>query len=120
MNLSRRSFLTALASSAAAPLFAQNAAPKIKVGYDNFAVRAMGWKGPQLLDYAVKLKCDTLFISDLDAFGSLEDAALKDLQKKAADAGIELYAGVWSICPTSKSFKSNHGTCASACAWRRR
>ena len=110
MHLSRRSFLTTLASAAAAPLFAQAGKPKIKVGYDNFAVRALGWKGAQLVDYAAKLKCDTLFISDLDAFGSLEDAALRDLKKKADDAGVEFYAGGWSICPTSKSFRPNHGT----------
>lgn len=113
MDLSRRSFLTTLASAAAAaPLLSQSSAakPKIKVGYDNFAVRAMGWKGAELVDYAVKLKCDTLFISDLDSFGPLEDSALADLRKKANDAGIGLYAGGWSICPTSKSFKPNYGT----------
>jgi sugar phosphate isomerase/epimerase len=110
MHLSRRSFLTTLASAAAAPLFAQAGKPKIKIGFDNFSVRALGWKGTQLVDYAVKLKCDTLFISDLDSFGSLEDGALRDLKKKADDAGVELYAGGWSICPTSKAFKSNFGT----------
>lgn len=111
MHFSRRSFLTTLASAAAAaPLLAQDRKSKIKVGYDNFAVRAMGWKGAQLLDYAVKLKCDTLFISDLDSFGSLKEPALRELKKKADDVGIELYAGGWSICPTSKSFKNNYGT----------
>lgn len=111
MDLSRRSFLATLATAAvAAPLSAQSAKPKIKVGYDNFAVRAMGWKGEQLLDYAVQLKCDTLFISDLESFGSLEESALKELKKKADGAGVELYAGGWSICPTSKQFKNNYGT----------
>ena len=41
-----------------------------------------GWKGAQLVDYAAKLKCDTLLISDLDSFGSLDDSALRDLKKK--------------------------------------
>ena len=110
MHFTRRSFLTTLASAAAAPLFAQSGKANIKIGYDNFAVRALGWKGAQLLDYAVKLKCDTLFISDLASFGSLEDAALRELKKKADDAGIQLYAGGWSICPTSKAFKNDYGT----------
>ncbi len=35
------------------------------------------WKAPALIDYAASLKCDTLFISDLVAFESLEDAALR-------------------------------------------
>jgi 3-oxoisoapionate decarboxylase len=106
----RRTFLTTLAAASASPLFAQGDKPKIKVGYDNFAVRAMKWKAPALLDYAVKMKCDTLFISDLDAFESLEDAALRELKKKADDMAIELYVGGWSICPTSKSFRNNRGT----------
>ncbi len=106
----RRTFITTLAAATASPLFAQGAKPKIKVGYDNFAVRAMGWKAPALLDFAATMKCDTLFISDLDSFDSLEDAALREVKKKADDMGIELYAGGWSICPTSKSFRNNRGT----------
>jgi sugar phosphate isomerase/epimerase len=110
MNFSRRSFLATLTTAAAAPLFAAETKTKIKLGYDNFAVRALGWKAPQLLDYAAQLKCDTLLISDLEAFGPLDDAALGDLKKKAGDLGVELYAGGWSICPTSKTFRKNHGT----------
>ena len=41
---------------------------KIALGYDNFAVRAMGWKAQELIDYAAKLKCDTLFITDFGPF----------------------------------------------------
>jgi sugar phosphate isomerase/epimerase len=105
-DFSRRAFLqtAALAIGSAALAPAQTAKPKIKVGYDNFSVRAMGWKAPELLGFAVKMKCDTLFISDLDAFGSLDDASLRDVRKRADDAGIALYAGGWSICPTSKSW----------------
>ncbi len=113
----RRSFLTGLATATAAvatrPLLAASAKssqPKIKLGLDNFAVRALGWKAPELIDYAASLKCDTLLISDLDALGSLEDANLRDVRRRAEAAGLALYAGSWSICPTSKSFKKNWGT----------
>ncbi len=83
---------------------------KIKLGMDNFSVRAMGWKAAQLLDYAATLKLDTLFISDLDAYESLDDAALREVKKKADDLGLALYAGSWSICPTSTVFKNKWGT----------
>jgi len=45
-DFSRRAFLqtATLALGSAAVASAQTAKPKIKVGYDNFAVRAMGWK----------------------------------------------------------------------------
>ena len=112
----RRSFLSGLAAATTAaalsrPLAAAAAgAPKIKVGLDNFAVRAMQWKAPALIDYAAGLKCDTLFISDLMAFESLEDAALRQVRSKAEAAGLQLYLGSWSICPTAKSFKKDWGT----------
>jgi len=83
---------------------------KIKLGLDNFAVRAMGWKAPALIDYASTLKTDSLFITDLDAFESFDEKYLKDLKAKAADQGLQIQAGTWSICPTSKSFKNKWGT----------
>ena len=99
--LSRRQFLrttsTAATASFCAPLFAQGAKAKIKLGFDNFAVRGMGWKASQLLDHAALLKCDSLFISDIDSYESLEDAALREVKKKAADLGMDLYSGGWSI-----------------------
>ena len=82
----------------------------IKLGYDNFAVRAMKWKAAALIDYAAQLKTDSLFITDLMAFESFEDAYLNDLRKKAADVGIQIVLGSWSICPSSKSFKDTWGT----------
>jgi hypothetical protein len=48
---------------------------KIKLGLDNFSVRALKWKADALIDYAVSLKTDSLFITDLDAFESFEGAA---------------------------------------------
>ena len=111
--MQRRHFLTGLAAATATfPLAraARPAGPKISLGIDNFAVRAMAWKAPELIDYAASLKCDTLLISDLDALGSLDDANLHAIRRKADEAGIGLYAGSWSICPTSKSFRKNWGT----------
>jgi sugar phosphate isomerase/epimerase len=83
---------------------------KLALGYDNFAVRAMKWKAPELIDYAAKLKCDTLFITDFGPFEKMDDAYLGDLRKKAADVGVQILLGSWSICPTSKSFKDDWGT----------
>ena len=83
---------------------------KIKLGLDNFSVRAMGWKAPQVIEYAAKLKTDSLFITDLDAFESLETAHLKEIKAKAADQGLQIHLGTWSICPTSKAFKNKWGT----------
>ncbi len=112
----RRAFLSTLTLAAAGTLAGPNRAmaaaanSKIRLGMDNFAVRAMGWKAPQLIDYAASLKLDALLISDLDAYDSLEDAALREVKKKADDSEVAIYAGSWSICPTSKRFKPTWGT----------
>ena len=113
----RRTFLRTAATAATAALvapprlFAAPApAPKIALGLDNFAVRGLGWKAPQLIDYAASLRCDALFISDLDAYETFDDAYLRSVRRRADAAGLALYAGGWSICPTSKSFKKNWGT----------
>ncbi len=100
----------AAASVAARTVLGADASKPIKIGLDNFAVRDMGWKAPQLIDYAAKLKTDSLLISDLDAFESLEEAKLKEIRSMAADKGIQIHLGTWSICPTSVAFRKNRGT----------
>ena len=113
----RRTFLSGLAAASAAVgarllrgAATKTAAPKIALGLDNYAVRAMGWQAPELIAYAASIKCDTLLISDLDAFASLDDASLRGVKRLADAAGIKLYLGSWSICPTSKVFRPNRGT----------
>lgn len=112
--LSRRSFATTLALAGAGfATGAPAAVPRrnIKLGFDNFAVRAMKWNAVQLIDYAAKLRTDSLFITDFGPFGkNFGDAHLGDLRKRAADKGIQIVLGSWSICPTSKSFKADWGT----------
>ena len=82
----------------------------IALGIDNFAVRAFGWKAPELIEYAKGLQLDTLFLSDIDCLPSLEEPALKDIKAHADSAGLALYIGSWSICPTSVRFKPTWGT----------
>lgn len=110
----RREFLTTAASAAMAcgARAAAGAAParRIALGIDNFSLRAFGWKAPQLIDYAGSAGMDVLLLSDLDAYESLEDAALSDLSKRAADLGVRLHAGSMSICPSSKMFNTKHGS----------
>jgi len=107
--ISRRTFVGQAALASAIP-FVAPARRKIKLGFDNFAVRAMGWKAEELLDYAAAQKVDVLFITDLDAYKSLDEAHLKDVKKKADDLGVQIYAGSWSICPTSSRFKNAWGS----------
>ena len=80
------------------------------LGLDNFAVRGMGWKAAQLIDYAASINADSLFITDLDAFESFEAPYLAGVKSHAQEKRLQLHVGTWSICPTSKAFKPNWGT----------
>ncbi|MHC4740593.1 MAG: sugar phosphate isomerase/epimerase family protein, partial [Planctomycetota bacterium] len=77
---------------------------KIRLGFDNFSIRAFGYKAPRLIEYASELKVDTLLLSDLDVYESLEKDYLQKVRSQAKRAGVELQAGTGSICPTSKSY----------------
>src|SRR2546422_527900 len=76
----------------------------IKLGFDNYSIRALGWKAPQLLEYAHSLKVDSLLLSDLDVYENHSDSYLKDIRARAADLGLEIHAGTGSICPSSHTF----------------
>ena len=82
----------------------------VKLGFDNFSVRALGLKAGGLLDYAASQKLDSLYITSLDALESLEERYLREVRAKAADLGIDILLGTWSICPTSRAFNKKWGT----------
>lgn len=84
--------------------------PKLKLGFDNYALRSLGWKAARLLDYAAEQKLDAILFSDLDVFESRSDAKLGELKARADDLGIAIYAGTLSVCPSSVIFKPDLGT----------
>ncbi|MGD0538141.1 MAG: sugar phosphate isomerase/epimerase [Verrucomicrobiota bacterium] len=114
-DLSRRDFAKTLAVAttglgAGLATQAQTPAPKLKLGYDCFSIRAFGWKAAAMIDYAAELKLDSLFITTLDALESFDDGYLREVRARAADKGVDLMLGSWSICPTSKAFNPKWGT----------
>jgi sugar phosphate isomerase/epimerase len=83
---------------------------RLKLGFDNYSIRALGWKAPQLLDYAASLRLDTVLFSDLDVYESLSDGYLRGIRAKANDLGIEIHAGTGGICKASSFFNRKWGT----------
>ncbi len=111
--MNRRSFLATSVSALAAHSVSSPAATadgKLLIGLDHFALRATGWKAPQLIDYAASLKLDTLFLSELGPFESFDDDYLKKLKSQADAAGLKLYTGGMSICRTAHRYKPEQGT----------
>jgi len=111
---SRRSFVAATLAATAGFACRADAAVRrrrIRLGFDNFAVRALKWNARQLVDHAASLGCDSVFITDFGPFeGRTDDAALADLRAHAAGRAVTLELGSWSICPTSKTFRKELGS----------
>lgn len=118
VKLRRREFMSLAASGMALigltgrPMAGLARRRGIKLGFDNFSVRACGWKAERLLDCAAELELDTILFSDLFVFENHDSDYLKDLRKKAADLGVEIQAGTGSVCPTSSAFKPDFGDAA--------
>jgi len=114
-TLNRRACLKSLTLAAGAVTFGPASAteskpPRVKLGFDNFSIRAFGWKAGKLLDFAAEHKVDALLISDLDSYDSLETSHLNEIGARAKSLGIELQAGTLSLCPTSTKFSNKRGT----------
>jgi 3-oxoisoapionate decarboxylase len=115
-RLNRRQFTQTLAlvgTGLAANLAGRAQVPArlgLKLGFDNFSLRALGLKAGGLLDYAAAQKLDSLYITTLDALESFEEKYLREVRAKAADASIDLLLGSWSICPSSRAFNKKWGT----------
>ncbi len=89
-------------SAAAEPL-------PIKLGFDSYSIRAFQWKAIELLDYAAGLKLDTVQLSSLGDYESLEPAYLAKVKQHAARLGLEIDAGIGCICPSSPSYNKKEG-----------
>ena len=83
---------------------------QLKLGFDNYALRALGWKASQLLEHAGSLNLDAILLSDLDVFESQAESYLKEIKTRADDLGLEIQVGMLSICPGSMMFDPRRGT----------
>ena len=107
---SRRAFLRSTAAAAAglavlpgarAQAASSPAArkPSIKLGLDNFSVRALGWKAGQLIEYAASLQTDSLFITDLNAFEQPETVAIRQWTAAGPAARVGILCSSLPIPP---------------------
>lgn len=97
----RRTFLQ---SAAAAGTSAAVPGAGIKLGFDSYSIRAYEWKDIRLLDYSAGQKLDTIQLSSVGDYESLDPAHLRKVKDHAARLGIEIDAGTGCICPTSASY----------------
>ncbi|MGI8605127.1 MAG: sugar phosphate isomerase/epimerase family protein [Verrucomicrobiales bacterium] len=87
-----------------------NESTRLKLGFDNFSVRALHWKAPQLIKYAAEQRVDAVLLSDLDCYENHSAEHLKRVGDMARDSDLELHVGTLSICPTSTRFDKRWGS----------
>lgn len=101
----KKTGITMTGAALSASAHSQNATKTgLKLGFDNFSIRAFGWKAPQLIEYAIAQKVDVLLMSDLDVYESFDEKYLRGLKAKAEAGALELHVGTGSINPGSKTF----------------
>ena len=114
-GVSRRTFLSTSAVAAAGTLAGFGSARR-----RSQSTRASAWTTSPCARWGGRrshsstmrpsLALDSLFITDLDAFESFDEAPLRALREYAAARRLQIQVGTWSICPTSKAFKPKWGT----------
>jgi 3-oxoisoapionate decarboxylase len=61
------------------------------------------------LEHAARLRLDAVLFSDLQVYESQSESYLRELKAKAGALGIEIQAGMLSICPSSGRFDATRG-----------
>ncbi len=104
----RRTFVQSAGGAATALAEPARPAPCL-IGVDSYSIRSFHWKALQLLDYTAKLKLNTIQISSLGEYESLDPAYVQKVKDHADRLGIAIDAGIGCICPTSASFNKKEG-----------
>jgi 3-oxoisoapionate decarboxylase len=114
MPHTRRDFIGVLGTLTAGAAFSASAqAPRrrgIKLGFDHFALRALGWKAPVHLEHATTLGVDAVLLSELSVLEPYDDTSLRAVRAQADRLGLTLYVGMGSICPSSGTFNKKAGS----------
>jgi 3-oxoisoapionate decarboxylase len=84
----------------------------MKLGVDIYSIRSQGWNAFEHLDYSKKIGLNVVHFSDLEPFERTDDGYLKEVKAHADELGLDLEAGMGSICPTSSSFHAVDGKTA--------
>lgn len=106
----RRTFLQTASAAALGAAAGTAETGGIRLGFDSFSIRDLRWKDIRLIDYAASLKLDTVQLSSLDDFESLEPAHLAKVKEHAERVGITIDAGIYTICELSTSWNPKEGS----------
>jgi sugar phosphate isomerase/epimerase len=81
----------------------------MKLGVDIYTIRSQGWDAFEYLDYCARIGLDVVHFSDLGPFARTDDGYLREVKARADELGLDIEAGMGSICPTSASYHPEDG-----------
>ena len=107
--MNRRMFLRSLTAGCAVAALRAAAPTGLRLGYDTYVLRGYGWKTAQFLEYGAKLNLDSVHLSDLSDYESLEPAYLATVKEQARRLGLTIDGGISSICSSSGNYHRDLG-----------
>jgi len=108
IEIRRRTFCAAAAGSLGQVSSGQSK-PALRIGIDLFSLRSQGGTAFEFLDYCARLKVDVVHFSEIRFLGGLDPGLLKQVREHARRLGIQIEAGMRSICPSSGIFDPQQG-----------
>jgi 3-oxoisoapionate decarboxylase len=82
----------------------------MRLGIDSFSVRWQGWDAVQILEYAAQLGLDNVHFSERRHLGTLDEASLTELKRRADDLGVTIEVGMLSFDKYAAAFKPALGS----------
>jgi len=82
----------------------------VRLGLDTYSLRWQGWDAFKLLDYAASLGLDNVQFSERGALGSLDQAYLERLKRRADELGLSIEVGMLSFDRFSSFFRAAYGS----------
>ena len=74
----------------------------MKLGIDTWSIHSQGWDVFKTMEYIKEIGADVAHLSG--APENMEDSFLKSVRERANELGLEIEAGMGSICPSSTAF----------------
>jgi len=93
--MTRRSFLSA---AVAAPALPSETHP-VRLGYDTYSLRSLGWRALEHLDYAASKNLDILHLDVIHDCEPVSTARLAAIRQRAAELGVLLETGMSGLLP---------------------
>jgi 3-oxoisoapionate decarboxylase len=83
---------------------------QIRLGYDTYSLRSLGWDAMQHLTFAASQGLDAIQFSSVKDFGDLSPESLRIVKARAESLGIRIDGGVGCVCELSKNWNPKDGS----------